>query len=85
MDIDDGNYVRDFGHRRGGAGRPADHHRSGRRGHIQCCSTQVSVAERPDLVIRSAEVSHWQSVGRQERCDKLQRVTDITSGPLETA
>jgi len=43
------------------------------------------MAERPNLLIRSAEVSHWQSVGAEERRDKLNGVTDITLEPLESA
>jgi hypothetical protein len=36
-----------------------------------------------DLGSRSAEVAHGQSVGREERGDKLSGVTRITQAPLE--
>jgi hypothetical protein len=37
-----------------------------------------------DLGSRSANVSHWQSVGREESGDKLGGVTARTAEPLES-
>ena len=83
MDKHHGVDVGHDGYRLRPSGGAAGHHGTGGRGYVQCRSTEGASAVRVDLGSRSVEVAHGQSVGREERRDKLSRVTHITQAPRE--
>ena len=83
MFVDNGVDVRNRRNRAAGGRRAAGHHGTGCGGYVQCGAAQVASAGRADLVVRSADIAHAQSVTGEEIGDKLGRVATVTAEPFE--
>jgi hypothetical protein len=83
--VDNGVDVRNRRNRSGRGHRAAGHYGTGGGGYVECGAAQVASAGRSNLLIRSANIAHVQSVTGEEIGDKLGRVATVTAEPFEAS
>jgi len=85
MFVDNGVDVRNRRDRSGRGSGAAGHYGTGGGRHVECRAAQVASAGRANLLIRSANIAHAQSVTGEEIGDKLGRVATVTPEPFEAS